>query len=556
VADQNALPHNMTAMMVDDLTPKTNGVFGFSAGIALASLLVLIVACLNVANVMAARGIAKRREIAVRVAIGASGGAIFRYVMAEAVLLAVAGGFVGTTLAVWGVDVVQARMPAEMLRFFFRIPQFNWHVLAFMAVISGVTALLSGVAPALRASRADVGDAMKDGGYAVAGRSNGGYRYVVSGQLVLALMMAMAAAGLLQSLHPPPAQVSPINTHDRYNGNATPSLAYCRQLDHPERFVPGLVSAIAGVQGVRAVAAQQFTRTPRGLVTSDEPSGPVEAPLGGYSRVTPGYFHVAGIPLIAGRDIEPGDAASGAAVVNLMLAKKLWPLVSPIGRAIKLGPAASNAPWVRVVGVASAPIETADGEHFDLAPPVTVAGAGACGWVGYVARVERDDPQTVAAVGRAVGAAIPVGSISPVFGAEGEARKVTYSDKVVAFTYTGVALFMLLLSAAGVFGVMTLVVGQRRREFAVRVALGAEGRDVRRLVLRDAWIMALSGIAIGGLVATHFSPWGGLYLKIVSGDPLSLVLAEAAVVGATVLACISPALRASRVDPVEVLRAS
>jgi ABC-type antimicrobial peptide transport system permease subunit len=149
-----------------------------------------------------------------------------------------------------------------------------------------------------------------------------------------------------------------------------------------------------------------------------------------------------------------------------------------------------------------------------------------------------------------------VGTVGPVFGAASEARRVTYSDKVVAFTYTGVALFMLLLSAAGVFGVMTLVVGQRRREFAVRVALGAEGRDVRRLVLRDAWIMALGGISIGGFVATHFSPWGGLSVHIMNGDVLSLVLAEAAVVGVTVLACISPALRASRVDPVDVLRAS
>ena len=556
VAREHDLPLNMTAIMTSDVTPRTNGLFGYNIGIAIASLLVLLVACLNIANVMLARGIARRREIAVRVAIGASSGAIMRYVMAEAVLLAVGGGALGGTLAVWGIDAVQAYMPAALVRYWFRIPSFNWRVLVFIVVATGATALISGLLPALRARRADVGEAMKDGGYAVAARTSGTYRVVVSTQLVLSLVMAMAAAGLLQSLRPPPEQVSPINEHNLYFGSVLPSGAFCRGMSHPDRFVANLVSTISGAPGVRSAAVAVSTRTERGLVTSDQPSDPVQTPLQSYMEATPGYFRARGVPLVAGRDFEPGDVAVGAAVVNLALAKRLWPLMSPVGRAIKIGPSVSDAPWVRVVGVASAPIEMADGEHVDLAPPLTVIGRGRCATATFWARVDRDDPQTLAALYRDLHAALPGAILSGIYGSRAAVAGGEYTQKVIAFTYTGVALFMLLLSASGVYGVMSLVVGQREREFAVRLALGADGREMVRLVMRDALIMALAGIGIGAFVAMHFSPYGGLSRQIMNSDPISLVLAEAAVVAATLLACLTPALRASRVDPAEVLRAS
>ncbi|HEX8726163.1 MAG TPA: FtsX-like permease family protein [Gemmatimonadaceae bacterium] len=555
-AHDHGLPSHMTAVMLNDVTPRTNGIFGFNAGIAIASLLVLIVACLNIANTMLARGLARRREIAVRKAMGATGAAIVRYVMAEAVLLALAGGVLGGTLAVWGIDVVQAYMPLAMLQYWFRVPVFNWHVLVFFLAATVVTALLSGLAPAFAARRADIGEAMKDGGNAVAGRSNGGYRVVVSAQLVLSLMMAMAAATLLAGLHPPPRQVSPINEHNLYFGTVVPTHAVCRAIPHPDRFLPDLLTTIRSVPGVRQGAAAVWARPERATVTSDQPSGPVQVPLTQYALATPAYFRARGVPLVAGRDFEAGDVASGAAIVNLALAKQLWPLMSPVGRALRLGPTASDAPWVRVVGVASAPIELPDGERFDLAPPVTVVGRSTCGAANFWARVDHDDAQTLSALYHGLRAAFPGAVISDIHGSAAQAARTNYSAAVTAYTYTGVALFMLLLSAAGVFGVMSLVVGGRTREFAVRVALGAQGRDLWRLVMRDALLMGLAGIAIGAFAAMHFGPYGGLSVQWMDTDPVSLVIAEAAVVTATLLACVVPARRASRADPVEVLRAT
>jgi len=555
-AHDHGLASNMTAVMLDDVTPRTNGIFGFNAGIAIASLLVLIVACLNIANVMLARGLARRREIAVRKAMGATGAAIVRYVMAEAVLLALAGGVIGGTLAAWGIDVVQAYMPLAMLKYWFRVPVFNWHVMVFFVAATGVTALLSGLAPALAARRADIGEAMKDGGNAVAGRSNGGYRVVVSAQLVLSLMMAMAAATLLAGLHPASRQVSPINEHNLYAGTVVPTHAVCRAMSHPDQFMPDVLTTIRSVSGVRQGAAAVWARPERGTVTSDQPSGPVQAPLTQYALATPAYFRARGVPLIAGRDFEAGDVASGAAVVNLALAKQLWPLMSPVGRALKLGPAASDAPWVRVVGVASAPIELPDGERFDLAPRLTVVGRSTCAAANFWARVDHDDAQTLSALYHGLRAAFPGAVISDIYGSAAQTAKGNYSAAVTAYTYTGVALFMLLLSAAGVFGVMSLVVGGRTREFAVRVALGARTRDLWRLVMHDALLMGLAGIAIGAFAAMHFGPYGGLSVQWMDTDPVSLVIAEAVVVTATLLACVVPANRASHADPVEVMRAT
>lgn len=524
---------------------------------AVVTALVLFVACLNLANLMLARGLARRRELAVRMALGANRGAIARHVLVECALLAGVGGAWGVLLSVWGVKLAEAHLPTAIRELGFHTPHVSWHVVAFGVLVTAGTVLIAGLAPALHAARANVNDAMKDGGSSSTGRRSRLYRLVVVGEIAAALMVMIVAMFWVESLH----QASSFTfSYDavRMLGGSVALRRPCDSLSAREPFWQDMTTRIAAVPGVRYAVATQRAAPIGDIVTSDQPGTPIERPLGrgmslGYTVTTSQYFRVYDFPIVAGRDFVPGDAVGpGVAIVNRELAAKLWPLMSPVGRLIKLGPAASTAPWVRVVGVVAPRTTDADSTRDDT-PLLTVTRRLGCSSANLDVRTSGPPAQVAAAVYHVVRAAVPPGAIVTEFrspSAEYEAGLRV--ARLTTLLFVALGAFALLLSAVGIFGVLNYAVRLRTREFAMRLALGARTPDILRIIVRDAMEMVLGGTAVGATAALVLG--FGAFQNSHGDAAIALVAAEAVVIAVSLAACIGPIRQATRSDPVALLR--
>ena len=527
---------------------------------AVVTVLVLVVACLNLANLMLARGLSRRRELAVRMAIGASRGAIIRHVFVECALIAALGGAWGILLSIWGVKLAEGHMPGMIRQLGFVTPHLSWRVLALGIAVTAGTVLLAGVAPALGAGRANVGDAMKNGGGSSTARHIRLYRLVVIGEIAVALgVMIFATIGFggyyrratvrfgYDADHVLDSQVSIGRDCATRTGGSRVWFDMARRLD--------------AVPGVRAAAIYATSFPIRSVVTSDQPGVPEQRVLGrgmslGYTVTTPDYFRVYNYPIVAGRDFEPGDGDSvGVAIVNRRLAAKLWPFMSPVGRLLKLGPANSGAAWVRVVGVVGSRNASADSASDD-SPLLTVARPFGCYSAAVAIRTNGPTGATGAASYHVLRAATPpAGYVAEFRTAREEYDASLRSDRMATLALVSCGAFALVLCAFGVFGVLSYAVGQRTREFAMRTALGAPSPHLIGIVVRDALEMVLGGTALGGSAAVLLV-FQGLRGSGSLSFAVALASAEAIVIVASLAACIPPVHRALHADPVELLRAT
>jgi len=526
---------------------------------AIVTTLVLVVACLNLANLMLARGLARRRELAVRMALGANRGAIVRHVLVECALLAGLGGTWGVLLSVWGVQLAEGHVPTMIQELGFTTPHVSWRIVAIGILVTAATILVAGLAPALHAARANVNDAMKDGGSSSTGRKSRLYRLVVVGEIATALMVMIVAMFWLGILHKETSFQFSYDADHMLGGYVMPRQS-CDSVAAHEQLWQDMTARITAIPGVRYAAASRTAYPTRNIVTSDEPGTPIELPLGrgtsiGYTLTTSQYFRVFEFPIVAGRDFEPGDVhGTGAAIVDRALAAKLWPLSSPVGRLIKLGPAASNAPWVRVVGVVAPRVSNADSTRDDT-PLLTVARHFGCQAASLDVRTSGPPRQMAAAVYHVARAAVPAGGIVSEF----RSPRAEYEEglriyRLTTLLFVALGAFALLLSAVGIYGVLNHAVGLRTREFAMRTALGAQTPDLLRIVVRDAMEMVLGGTAVGATASLvigfgAFQAAGGL-------GALALAAAETVVIAASLAACIAPTRRATRADPVDLLRST
>lgn len=542
---------------MDSLMPGKGRPSEYALLTAVVTALVLFVACLNLANLMLARGLARRRELAVRMALGANRGAIARHVLVECALLAGLGGAWGVLLSVWGVKLAEAHLPTAIRELGFHTPHVSWHVVGFGVLVTAATVLIAGLAPALHAARANVNDAMKDGGSSSTGRQSRLYRLVVVGEIAAALMVMIVAMFWVGLLH---QESSFTFSYDagRMLGGYVASRKVCDSSSAHEQFWQDMTTRIAAMPGVRYAVATQTALPVHNIVTSDQPGTPIERPLGrgmslGYTVTTAQYFRVYDFPIVAGRDFQPGDAMGpGVAIVNRELAAKLWPLMSPVGRLIKLGPAASNAPWVRVVGVV-APRTTAGDSTRDDTPLLTVARPLRCLSASLDVRTSGPPTQVAAAVYHVVRVAVPPGAVVTEFrspSAEYEAGLRV--ARLTTLLFVSLGAFALLLSAVGIFGVLNYAVRLRTREFAMRLALGARTPDILRIIVRDAMEMVLGGTAVGATASlvVGFEAFQDPHGFAV----IALVAAEAVVIAVSLAACIGPVRQATRSDPVALLR--
>lgn len=530
-------------------------------------LVVLLIACANLATLMLARGVARRREVALRMALGATRGHVMRGVLVESGVLAFGGALLGALLTLWALYVVSTQGVRHVPSLGDIAPVPSWRVFLFMLVAAVVAMVLCAALPAVRMAQADPASAIGDGSGTTTARTRERHGLLVVVQVALAMSLLLGAGFLVYhslrlrgwSRQFDARRLLVASTFMRERDLAARDAA---------RFWYDVETRVRAVPGVEEAATFRDAGPTGGLVTAEQGrSGETWMNLRGYRVVSPTYLRALGAGILQGRDFQPGDRiGTGAVIVDEDAARRLWPdMRSPVGRMLKLGAHDRPAPWVRVIGVtrrvSGAPVlNTGVPPEPDIyyLPPADSARDRE-----VLVRAARRNDHTLPLAVRQVLVAATAGMkdrgggwarVSPFMA--GFAREMEFIG-FLASLFGSFGAFALLLSAAGLYGVLGYMVSRRLREFAVRVALGATPRNVGGIVLRQAAVLTLAGVGIGALLTLlglfrlmdfmFASPWT---MAIV------LVLSELVVFVVALLAAGGPIRRASRADPLEIMRAN
>lgn len=542
---------------VFSLNPEPQPIRALDVALAGAALLALLVACFNLANLMLVRGLARRREVAVRLAVGASTGAIIRYVLTECVILAMLGGSWGLLASMWGVKAAERYMPRAVESFGFVAPHLSWRVAAIGIATVVAAILLVGVLPAFRASRVEVGEAMKEGGAGTTGRATRSQYALVIAEVAMSLVVMMAAGLLIRAANRQDTNVTWGYDVDHVLLSAVyPTAAAC-STSTSGTYLSDLAAHLNSTPDVRYATAYRTVALPGRRITSDAANA-AEARELSYTVATPDYFKASGIGIAKGRDFLPGDLlGGGVAIIDRGTAALLWPLQSPIGRMLKLGASKSNAPWVRVVGVSGSVNDLSNPDAATARGNPVVVGPSTCGVAGIRVRVAQTKGRTPTAIFHALVAAAPGARVMDVRSPKAGYEAIVASRRLIAGIFIMIGVFALSLAAIGVYAILSYMVGQRYREFAMRIALGAEHRDIFAIVWHDALVMVLAGTGIGAFGAMAFGPLLGedWLNQVLPTDVISLVSAEVVLMLVALAVCIPPVRRAMRANPVDLLRA-
>jgi putative ABC transport system permease protein len=522
---------------------------------------VLLIACANVANMLFSRAFGRQKEIALRLALGASRWRLVRQLLTESLMLALMGGAIGLLLSVLAVDLLSGAMPEDLAKF---VPGFNHFgvnrvVLLFTLMISMLTGVLFGLMPAWQASKPNLNEALKEG---TKGASSAGSRHRLRGALVVAevalsLVLLVGAGLMIRSF------VAMLRDDIGFNPQSVLSFQLSlsgEKYSEAQRrgFYDQLLKRLESLPGVMAAGATNIL--PMSNNTTDNifeivgrPSEKGKAPAADYRVVTPGYFSAIGMSLRRGRDFTAGDneQAPGVVIINETFARLFFPNQGAIGQRIIPGGADKPLEIVGIVG---------DSKDRDLdrvyRPGFYVPYAQApCNSMGVALRAAAE-PAALAAAARDVVMKLdptqPVHTIKTV-------ERLIYersSPKRLMTAMMGVfAAIALLLAGVGLYAVMATAVSQRAHEIGVRMALGARSRDILRLVTGQGLKLTLAGLALGMAGAFALTRvMEPLLYGVTATDPLTFILISLALAGAALLACWVPARRATRVDPMVALR--
>jgi putative ABC transport system permease protein len=526
---------------------------------------VLLIACANVANLMLARATGRRRELALRAALGASRWRVVRQLVAEGALIAGAGAALGVLLARgWNAHLLG--LVPEELPFWVRI-EIDPVVLAYTAGVTALSALLFAAAPALRATRGDLTRALRDGGRSVAGGVSGTRMRstLVTTQVGLAVVLLVGASLMVRSFVA--TQRVDLGTDDAHLLTLRTFVSGDRYKDLTRRaeFFQLLARQLAALPGARAAAVTTALPADDGgigaaIVAEGRSSAPGDETLGIAIASTPGLFEALGAGLLSGRDFtarEAADTAARVAILNRSLAERLWPGASALGRRVRLNVDGGDTTWVTVVGVAPDLTYEELGQQDGPTRLQVHIPYARLPWrgVSVVLRAE-GDPGVLANPARAAVRALdPALAAYDVLTMREVRRYTTYPFRLWSESFGVFGLLALLLAAVGVYGVMAYGVTQRRQEIGVRMALGARAADVLRQVVRQGARLALPGAVLGFVGAVGMSRlMRGVVYGVDASDPATLALVPAAIVLVALVASWVPARRASRVDPATVLR--
>ncbi len=526
---------------------------------------VLLIACANVANLQLARADVRRREVAVRTALGAARGDIVRQLLTESVLLAIAGAVAGLGVAWAALRIVITMRPANLPRV--EDTGLDASVLALTALLAVATGLLFGLLPALQLSRPDVTGILKDGGRSgTAGRSRQlARRGLVVLQLASSVVLALAAGLLIRNL----VELNRIDLG--FNPvNVLTAQLQVPATDYPQpgdvvRFYRELDDRIMQIPGVRAAGAVRVLPLSRSIgdwsiKIEGRPYVPAENPNGDFQAVTPGYFEAMGLGLARGRFLTAADRedAPPVVVINETMASRYWPGEDAIGRQFMMG--TDDKPWLTIVGIVktvrhNAVVEEPRAEmyvaHAQLPAHIRSAPRGMT-----LAIKTHGDPLAIAgAVREAVRAVDRNLPVSDIRAMEAVAAAALSQPRFVTFLLGLFAAIALTLAAIGIYGTISLLVAERTQEMGIRLALGAERASILKLILGQGLWLTATGLVLGLAGAVLLTrTLAGLVYGVGTLDPLTFAAVPALLCAVALLASLVPAMRAASVDPITTLR--
>jgi predicted permease len=556
-----------------DVMPLKHAIVGDVSGTLLLLLgavgLVLLIACANVANLLMARSEARSREFAIRAALGASRSSIASQLVAESALLSLAGGILGVVIASQGVGPALAAIAGNLPRA--ETIGVNIPVLLFTFAVSITVGILFGLAPGLKSSKTDLQEALKAGGRIAAGGRHRSQHVLIVGQIALTLVLLTGASLLFRTIQNL-WQVNPgFNTQQIITFKVGLAPALTRTPLSTRVAYQQLAARIGQIPGVRAAdltALIPLSRQGNGgpfWVGPHPPASNVEAPRAEFFWTGPDYARTMEIPVLQGRYLTPQDTINSepVVVIDSDLARAYFGDRSPVGQPIEI-PHWGTARIVGVVGhvrhwgLDDVNLYTQNqiyASFYQLADAFVPVFTGD---MTFVVRTPLDPSTVLPAIKAAVYGA---GGGQPVYNVQTMRQIVTESmtpqrfPMILLGTFAGLAL---LLACVGIYGVMSYAMSQRVREVGIRMALGAEKRDVLRMVIGQGLRLAVTGIAIGAVgalvLARVLSSFSHLLYGVGPEDPLIFMAVSLALIGAAVLACYLPAQRAARLDPMAALR--
>ena len=522
--------------------------------------ILLLIACANVMNLQLVRGLARSREVALRTALGAGRGRIIRQLITESVVIALLGGVLGVALAYWGLAALLPLIPPGVLPPYADV-SINGSVLLFTFLVVVMCALLAGLLPAVRVARDRMSAALRETQRTGTGTGRARLqRLIVAGEMALAVALIIGAGLMVRSLRAQLAIDAGVSTESTFVGRVslTDPVAY----ETPEavlQFADKLVASLRAQPGITDVA-----------LASD-------APLRGYNaasilvrpereddrvryyrhRVTPEYFTMLDIPIVRGRTFDPRDRSGSqpVVIVSESFAARIFPGEDAVGRELRLG----ATTVVQIVGIAR------DVHMRDLTTDLRAPDDDPDVYFPYAQMPAQSIDIIVRGAGRMPTAADLHAAVAPldptvaVFDAEPLQANMdaqTATARFGSFVLTTFALLALTLASVGLYGVITFLVNSRRRDIAVRIALGANRSSILQLIMRQGMIVAAAGVVVGGVAALLSARFLSAFLyQVQPTDPRTIASSVFILLAIATLANLIPALRAARTQPEAVLRA-
>jgi predicted permease len=579
-ADMQSVAENLAVAYPDvdkgtgvTIVPLKTDVVGDVRGILLVLLgavtLVLLIACANVANLLLARSTGRAREFAIRSALGAGPARVIRQLWTESVLLGIAGGAIGLLLAMWGTRAILAALPDVLPRT--DEISMNWHVLLFTAAMSFLTGIFFGLAPALKALRADMHETLKEGGRGSSGSRHRTQSIFVVVEVAMALVLLVGAGLMIRSL----IALSKINPgFDARNvlsfetSITSDKEVTSAQLRAKYRESVRQIESLAGVESAALVGGSLpmtgDSELPFWRDGQPKPANQNDMPFTIFYLVTPSYPSTMRIPVQRGRFFNDRDDehAPAVVVIDSSFARKYFPNENPVGKHLNIGLVDTQPEIVGVVGHV---------EHWGLGArgheslqvqlympawqlPDKFWSLFANG-AGYVVRTSSAPLGVVDSIRRAVGNADNTAAIYGISSMRDIVSNSISTQRMTMLLLGVFAVLALTLSAVGIYGVISYLTGQRIHEIGVRMALGASRKDILRMVLGGGMRTTLIGVGFGIAAAIGLTR---LIAQLIYGvgatDPMTFAGVAALLIGVALLACYIPARRAMRVDPIIALR--